>query len=494
MTAGSSSRPERSPVSAPYPSTAAIARPGQRGISTLARRRRPSASESAVTANSTVQLGRTPKRVSSAFAAWGYTITIRPIPPATAAIWPAALRCSGEGTRRQEGRERERLDLLSRLRLAQDLQRLRAHLVEGLAGLGEDLALRALGPDLLHEADAVEPAVEAARVAAEVLAALAQARLDLLEQPREVAQHIQHEGPQPELLAQKVQVEVPVAHVGGDPEVVVAADVEVPLRAGQLEAPEAVVEAGVEQHGRLVPEAHEAVVEIAALRLPLGGLAREVARDQVGQEVVLQRDEVAAGAVERIRRGGGLAGEPPAIGVEEAARPIRNPGVAAHVEQLGAAQQRGGRAVLLEKSLEAFRPAQLPLARHQRAGHPHAGHPSAQRDEPDPVAGITEMDGREPARGVPDPRAEGLGPQLVDVDHRLEAAPDRADRVALLGEAKALLARDQPGPPGGVDHPACAHALPAARVAGLEAVRLALLSQLDPAHPRPAVDLDAVTF
>src|SRR5262245_23079612 len=314
MTAGSSSRPERSPVSAPHPSTAAIATPGQRGIATLARRRRPSAREPTVSANSTAQLGRTPKRASSALATCGYTITIRPIAPATAAIWPAALRCSGEGTRRQEGRERERLDFRSRLRLAQDLERFGAHLVEGLAGLGEDLALRALRPHLLHEADAVEPAVEAARVAAEVLPALAQPRLDLLEQPREVAQHVQHEGPQPELLAQEVEVEVPIAHVGGDPEVVVAGDVEVPLRAGQLEAAEAVVEAGIEQHGRLVPEAHEAVVEIAALRLLLGGLAREVARDQVGQEVVLERDEVAAGAVERIRRGGGLPGEPPAIG------------------------------------------------------------------------------------------------------------------------------------------------------------------------------------
>ena len=70
----------------------------------------------------------------------------------------------------------------------------------------------------------------------------------------------------------------------------------------QLVAAEERVLAAVEQHGRLVAEPHEAVVERRVRSAQLVGRASpsRSRADQIRQEVVLERDEVAARAVERI--------------------------------------------------------------------------------------------------------------------------------------------------------------------------------------------------
>jgi hypothetical protein len=81
-----------------------------------------------------------------------------------------------------------------------------------------------------------------------------------------------------------------VLQVGLDPQVVVARDIEVPLDGQQLVAAEQLVLVAVERQVRRVAELQVALVEA----LPFGRvLAVVAARDEVGGEVVRQRDEVA---------------------------------------------------------------------------------------------------------------------------------------------------------------------------------------------------------
>jgi hypothetical protein len=62
-----------------------------------------------------------------------------------------------------------------------------------------------------------------------------------------------------------------------------------------------------------------------------------IAGDHVGDEVVLDRDEVAARRVEGVGEGGGLAGEePPVAAGEELLGRVGELLVREHVEQLGA--------------------------------------------------------------------------------------------------------------------------------------------------------------
>ena len=89
-------------------------------------------------------------------------------------------------------------------------------------------------------------------------------------------------------------------------------------------------------------EAHEGVVPLA-LRLVV--VAAELALDEVDREVVLERDEVAAWAVERVGERAGLADGRPAV-AEELLGAIGQLLVAPDVEELGALEELGRRCLL----------------------------------------------------------------------------------------------------------------------------------------------------
>ena len=217
--------------------------------------------------------------------------------------------------------------------------------------------------------------------------------------------------------------------------------------------------------------------------------AREVAHDQVGQEVVLERDEVGARAVERIGERGRLAAHAPAIGVEVARRAVRELAEALHVEELRAGKEIADRAVAVQELDEALRGADAGLVARRIADDADADHAVLDRDEPDPVAGVAEVHRRERARRVADARAEGFAAEVVEVGDAGEASPDRADLVVVLLDAQPLRLRDHAGPPARVEHPLRLVALRPAARAHLEAVRRAALAERELLHGRVDVHL-----
>ena len=88
--------------------------------------------------------------------------------------------------------------------------------------------------DLRQEPQAVAPVAVLAGVARVILAPAAQLGLDLLEQGRELIERPQDAGALCHLATQPVVVEVAISHVGVDPEVVVGADVRVPLELARV--------------------------------------------------------------------------------------------------------------------------------------------------------------------------------------------------------------------------------------------------------------------
>src|SRR5262245_9049042 len=94
----------------------------------------------------------------------------------------AAAAASEDGTAAKEGAHRERRDLLRRGREAEQHGGLRACAVEDLERRRHHLGLGAVGADALGEVDVREPVVEAADVAARVVAARAELALDAAEE------------------------------------------------------------------------------------------------------------------------------------------------------------------------------------------------------------------------------------------------------------------------------------------------------------------------
>src|SRR5208337_5140170 len=96
-------------------------------------------------------------------------------------------------------------------------------------------------------------------------------------------------------------------------------------------------------------EEHEAIVQRSSLR-PMGlALAGDLPADQVGQEVVFEGDEIDAGAVERILRGGSLARHGPAVDVKELPGAVGDLCIAAEVDKLRLPEQRAHPPVPLQK-------------------------------------------------------------------------------------------------------------------------------------------------
>jgi len=284
-----------------------------------------------------------------------------------------------------------------------------------------------------------------------------------------------------------------VAQVGRRPQVVVQAQIEVPLGAGELEAPEGSVLPRIEEHGGLVTELHERVVELDPTGQTFVALSRRIPCDEIGEEIVLEGDEVAPRAVERIRRRRGLAGEAPPVAMEEASRAVGDAREVAEVDELGIAQQRCDGPVLHQEALEAVPRAKLAVARDPFAGDADTRQSPAQRDEPDPVALVHEVDRRESARRMPDARAELLRPHRVDVRDVLEAPPHGPEAVILLRNAQIELSRERSHAPRGVDDPTRGVLAPSGLVLDAEAVGSPAGAELERANGRTAAHVDAVS-
>src|SRR6266404_3931485 len=398
---------------------------------------------------------------------------------------------SGERPRGHERRERQRLAHRPLWRILEQVERTIANVVELLERACERRLARVRRPDLGRVGEMRERLRELAEVTAMVVAALVQARLDGLEERGEVAQRLEDERVLAELPAEEVGVEMAIAHVGLDPEVVVARDVELPLQAVELVAAERGVQTAIEQHRRLVTEAHELVVELDALGERGRILAGVVAPNEVGQEIVLERDEIAAGTVERVAERRRFSGEAPTLVAEEALRAVGELRVAAHVEHLRAVEQRRDGVVTGEKIGEPeFRPA-ADVDGIAVADDADARHTVLQRDEPDPVTRIAEVDGREHAAAVADARAEALGPVRVEVANPGVASPHRRDRVLALGDAETFGARDEARAAGGVDEPAALAPSLGAVAAKGEAMSRAVGAELQVLHARAGSHQDA---
>jgi hypothetical protein len=228
-----------------------------------------------------------------------------------------------------------------------------------------------------------------------------------------------------------------------------------------------------------------------------------IAGDHVGDEVVLEGDEVAAGAVEGVAEGGGLAGEEPAVGAaEELAGAVGELLVGEDVDQLGAVlEQVPGGAVTPEELEEAVGLAHL-VAEDRAVADPADGHhAAAERDKPDPVAGVAEVVGRERAGGVTHAGAPAVGAAVVHVGVAGEAAPDRGDAVVGNRDAQVLEAGDRAGAAAGVDDPARAHGVALLALGDGELVHAAggallgrsvLLVEVEVVGAGAEVDVDAV--
>src|SRR5262245_49387621 len=279
---------------------------------------RAATSETRLAARNATASAGTPNRVTRPSSTNGQA-SARPANARPTASAPSPGRAGlAKGLGGEERGERQRLLGVERRVGAQEVERAAAHVVEDLLGLLEHLAARTRLADALQEVQVVEAGREVPAVGAGELAAPPQRLGDALEQRVEVAERGEDQRRHAQLAAQPARVEVLVAHVRRHPQVVVAADVEVPLQLAELEAAEGLVLVPVQEQGRLLPERHEAIVELAA-RGELGlALAREVALDQLREEIVLVRDEVRARAVQRIGGRRGLARQPPAVGREVA--------------------------------------------------------------------------------------------------------------------------------------------------------------------------------
>jgi hypothetical protein len=80
--------------------------------------------------------------------------------------------------------------------------------------------------------------------------------------------------------------------------------------------------------------------------------------------------------------------------VEETPRPVGDPGQTSQIDQLCITQECRNGMMALEKTLKAVRRSQRAVARDSFTGNSDAHQAAAQRDEPDPVAAIHEVDRR----------------------------------------------------------------------------------------------------
>src|SRR5205085_12080902 len=117
-------------------------------------------------------------------------------------------RESGERPGRHERGERQRLARRALRRILEEIERAIADVVELLERACERRLARMGRSNLGRVRDGRERLHELAEVAAIVVAALVQARLDDLEERREVAQRLENERLLAQLRAQEVGVEV----------------------------------------------------------------------------------------------------------------------------------------------------------------------------------------------------------------------------------------------------------------------------------------------
>ena len=224
-------------------------------------------------------------------------------------------------------------------------------------------------------------------------------------------------------------------------------------------------------------------------------LARAIARDEVGDVGVGDRDEVAARRIERIEEQAGLAGERPAIGREHLLAAVRE--VAQETEVLQ--QVPLALDFLRELRLVDAEPFERPLERvhglermelrvADDADRVRAG---GKRDEPRPVALAAQVVGRQPAqRRLAAPEPGGVRRPLVDVDLGGEAEPDgvRVVRVVLLQPELAL---DEAGATRGVDEPAAPDFPARMLFHETHPVSRAVRAEIEAAHDRAIDELDA---
>ena len=166
---------------------------------------------------------------------------------------------------------------------------------------------------------------------------------------------------------------------------------------------------GVERERALVERVEDLVVD---LRVRLERLAGAVARDQLADVGVGDRDEVAAGRIERVEEQARLAGERPALGPRTPACSRRRScgrrrspaagGACRRARRTGAAGTSASQSIAFSKRVHRRERMQLRVgddADRMRA--------RGQRDQPDPVAGADQVVGREPARRRLAARAPG---------------------------------------------------------------------------------------
>ncbi len=213
-------------------------------------------------------------------------------------------------------------------------------------------------------------------------------------------------------------------------------------------------------------------------------------QDGVGDQRVVDRNEIAARTVKRVAEAAGLAAQRPAGGVQGPGAIVGEVGEARGVEDLAPRQ------VARQQRVLAANPGDHLLRRRDfRARHPLAVVDQAeaglavQRDHPEPVAFAAEVVGGQEDRRVAEGRAVAAQPHLargeVGQPLQVDQALDPAEGGAMADRAR----RGQPqalgqhlAAPRRVDHPAgAAGELPAAVVVGTEReqVRLPLPSQLD---------------
>ena len=196
------------------------------------------------------------------------------------------------------------------------------------------------------------------------------------------------------------------------------------LEAERLLIAQGVVADRVGRHISLVDRAHRLLVEAALARQ----LFRVVGLDRVDDQGVVDRDQVAPRAVQRVGEAAGLAGERPALGADGLGAVVGVRRQPVRVEHLAPRQVAGEAGkVLAHPASSLLHRRHVLVVDHRAVEDQTQAGLALERDHPEPQALGTEMIGGQPGRQMPRVPPLGLAANLLrgEIGQAVDVDPAR---------------------------------------------------------------------